>query len=70
MELFDLDSDAAEQQNLYETMKARPIVRGIEDRLLEFIREGTTSNQEFLERNRITPGKEVLEQLRSLGYVN
>jgi arylsulfatase A-like enzyme len=69
-ELYDLRRDPGEQRNIYETMKNRSIVRRLEERLADFIREGDAYNRGAREKNRITPSDETLEKLRSLGYVN
>ena len=65
-ELFDLETDAGEQHNLY---ASRPIVAGF---LLERARALAAQFPSAAERNSIRPkemSEEMLEELRALGYL-
>ena len=69
-ELYALDSDPHEKTNLYESRKDDAAVKALEKDLVDFIRKGEAYNPGFRERNKVTPDEEMLEKLRSLGYID
>jgi arylsulfatase A-like enzyme len=69
-ELYDLKTDPREKNNLWESLKARPDVVALERSLTGFIREGVAYNPGFREKNGLGLDEEMIEKLRSLGYVD
>ena len=68
-ELYDLDQDPREQNDVYPEREGLVVVRGLEAQLVEFIREGDAYNAAFRRKNRIEIDEPTQERLRALGYV-
>jgi len=68
-ELYDLSADPREGCNVYAERRAEPRIRRMEERLDQFIREGVTYRAANASEEGFEASEELLEQLRSLGYI-
>jgi arylsulfatase A-like enzyme len=69
-ELYDLVADPRERCNAYSGREQSSAVRRLEERLGGFIREGVGYRQAQASEEGFEPNEELLEQLRSLGYID
>ena len=69
-ELYDLAADPRERCNAYSDRERSPAVRQMEERLGGFIREAVGYRQAQASEEGFEPSEELLEQLRSLGYID
>jgi arylsulfatase A-like enzyme len=68
-ELYDLAADPRERCNVYAERQADPAVRRLEERLGQFIRQGVDYRAANASEEGFEANEELLEQLRSLGYI-
>jgi arylsulfatase A-like enzyme len=68
-ELYDLAADPRERCNVYAERQADPAVGRMEERLGQFIRQGVEYRAANASEEGFEASEELLQQLRSLGYI-
>lgn len=68
-ELYDLSADPRERCNVYAERRAEPRIQRMEERLDQFIRQGVEYRAANASEEGFEASQELLEQLRSLGYI-